>query len=170
MSNMTFAQKALARAAGKDYVEIGEASTADSSSWVYTPGPSRRLRSGSAGCPQRQQQSVGIRPLPRYVHPGGPNAGQVWHRAVAHQHRHHVIAHNGIVLHVVRHLLRQGAAQPPEARVVIQVAGVPPPLVPHVANRTYGDSARTEAIVEFVNSLENQPDMSKLMELVNDVR
>ena len=24
MSNMTFAQKALARAAGKDYVEIGE--------------------------------------------------------------------------------------------------------------------------------------------------
>ena len=40
----------------------------------------------------------------------------------------------------------------------------------YLANRTYGDSARTEAIVEFVNSLENQPDMSKLMELVNDVR
>ena len=40
----------------------------------------------------------------------------------------------------------------------------------YLANRTYGDSARTEAIVEFVNSMENQPDMSKLMELVNDVR
>lgn len=40
----------------------------------------------------------------------------------------------------------------------------------YLANRVYTDTSRTEAIVEFVNNLENQPDMSKLMELVNDVK
>ena len=41
----------------------------------------------------------------------------------------------------------------------------------YLANRTYkGDTERTEKIVDFVNHLEEQPDMAKLMELVNDVK
>lgn len=41
----------------------------------------------------------------------------------------------------------------------------------YLANRTYkGDTERTEKIVDFVNHLEEQPDMAKLMELVNEVK
>ena len=40
----------------------------------------------------------------------------------------------------------------------------------YLANRVYSDPLRTESIVEFVNNLENQKDMSELMKLVNDVK
>ena len=40
----------------------------------------------------------------------------------------------------------------------------------YLANRVYSDPLRTESIVEFVNDLENQKDMSELMKLVNDVK
>ena len=40
----------------------------------------------------------------------------------------------------------------------------------YLANRVYEDPARTEAIIDFVTSLESQGDMSKLMELVNDAK
>lgn len=41
----------------------------------------------------------------------------------------------------------------------------------YLANRTYkGDTERHRKIVDFVNHLEEQPDMAKLMELVNDVK
>ncbi len=40
----------------------------------------------------------------------------------------------------------------------------------YLANRVYSDPLRTESIVEFVNNLKNQKDMSELMKLVNDVK
>lgn len=39
-----------------------------------------------------------------------------------------------------------------------------------LANRVYTDKDRTEKIIAFVENLENQTDMSKLMALVNDVK
>lgn len=37
-----------------------------------------------------------------------------------------------------------------------------------LANKVYTDPARSEEIIKFVNNLENEPDLSKLMKLVND--
>lgn len=39
-----------------------------------------------------------------------------------------------------------------------------------LANTVYADPARTEKIIDFVRDLEKQPDMSVLMELVNDAK
>lgn len=39
-----------------------------------------------------------------------------------------------------------------------------------LANSVYADPARTEKIIDFVRDLEKQPDMSVLMELVNDAK
>jgi len=39
-----------------------------------------------------------------------------------------------------------------------------------LVNRVYTDKSRTEQIIEFVNNIENQPNMAELMKLVNDVK
>lgn len=39
-----------------------------------------------------------------------------------------------------------------------------------LANRVYADPSRTEDIIKFVGNIENEPDMSVLMDLVNDVK
>lgn len=39
-----------------------------------------------------------------------------------------------------------------------------------LVNRVYSDKSRAEQIIEFVNNIENQPNMAELMKLVNDVK